>query len=181
VTAPLRLGTERLILRPWREADRAPYAAMMADEAVAFWVGGTLDAERAGAQIDYMTAHLQTHGFSFLAIERRADGAFLGAAGLLSTPPNHPMAPAVEVGWRLAREAWGSGYATEAAAAVIADGFARVGLEEILAFTAVLNARSRAVMARLDLERRRELDFEHPFVAEGHPLRPHLVFSRRAP
>lgn len=180
MTAPPELVTERLLLRPWRKADRAPYAAMMADPEVAFWLGGTLDAERAGAQIDFMSDHLAAHGFSFLALERRDDGAFLGAAGLLALPEDHPVGAGVEIGWRLARAAWGAGYASEAAQALLADGFSRVGLGEIFAFTALFNGRSRAVMGRIDMERRPELDFDHPRLDASHPLRPHVVFSRQA-
>jgi RimJ/RimL family protein N-acetyltransferase len=87
----------------------------------------------------------------------------------------------VEIGWRLARPVWGSGYATEAAAAILKDGLERVGLAEIVSFTARGNVRSQAVMERIGLHRRPDLDFDHPKLAAEHPLRPHIVWSTRAP
>jgi ribosomal-protein-alanine N-acetyltransferase len=170
------IETERLVLRPWREADRPPYRAMMADPEVGYWLGGTRSGEEADAQIDRFEAQLAARGLGFLAMERRSDGAFLGAAGLLALTPENPLAPGVEIGWRLARDAWGAGYATEAARALLADGFDRLGLAEIVAFTTRTNARSRAVMERLGFARHAERDFDHPSLAADHPLRPHVVY-----
>ena len=101
--------------------------------------------------------------------------------GWVWRPADPAPAPAgVEIGWRLARHAWGSGYASEAAAAVLKDGLERVGLSEILSFTARSNVRSQAVMRRIGLKRRPDLDFDHPGLAADHPLRPHIVWSTRA-
>ncbi len=175
----LALDTDRLILRPWRDGDRAPYAAMMADPQVGYWLGRTLTESQADAQVDRFAAHLEAWDFGFLAVERRDDGAFLGAAGLLALTPDSPLAPGVEIGWRFTREVWGAGYATEAARAVLADGFGRVDLSEIVAFTARTNLRSRAVMERLDMARRPELDFEHPALEPHHILRSHVVYALR--
>jgi ribosomal-protein-alanine N-acetyltransferase len=86
--------------------------------------------------------------------------------------------PAVEVGWRLARSAWGKGYATEAARAALTFGFEQVGLEEIVAFTAVGNQRSRAVMERLGMSHAPADDFDHPGIPAGHPLRRHVLYRR---
>jgi RimJ/RimL family protein N-acetyltransferase len=171
------IETARLILRPWRDADRAPYAAMMADPEVGYWLGATLDEAQANAQIDRFMADSGGRGPGFLAVERRGDGAFLGAACLRDVPDGHPLAGEAEVGWRLARRAWGAGFATEAARALLAQGFGRLGLPEIVAFTAVTNARSRAVMERLAFARRRQRDFDHPGLAAGHPLRRHVVYA----
>jgi ribosomal-protein-alanine N-acetyltransferase len=85
----------------------------------------------------------------------------------------------VEVGWRLVRTAWGHGFATEAARAAIDDGFSRVGLPEIVSFTARSNLRSQAVMERLGMERDENRDFDHPKLAPDHPLRPHVVYATR--
>ena len=175
------IQTPRLILRPWRDADRAPNAAMLADPEVGYWLGATQTAEEASAGIDRAIAHLAAHGFGLLAIERRADGAFLGAAGLMTLRDGHPLGPGVEIGWRLARAAWGGGHATEAARALLDDGFTRLSLAEIIAFTAISNLRSRAVMERLGMVRRPDRDFEHPSLAEQHPLRPHVVHAARRP
>lgn len=173
------IETERLVLRPWREAHRAPFAAMMADPEVAYWLGGTLTGGESAAHIERMIATLAERGFGILAMERKSDGAFVGSAGLAPVGDAIPFAPAVEVGWRLARSAWGQGYATEAARAVLADGLGCLGLPEIVSFTAESNRRSRAVMERLGLTRDASRDFEHPKLAVGHPLRPHVVYFAR--
>jgi RimJ/RimL family protein N-acetyltransferase len=171
------IETERLILRRWREADRSPYAAMMADPEVGYWLGATLNEAQANAQVDRFMVASPARGPGWLVLERRDDAAFLGAGCLREVPPEHPLAGAVEIGWRLARSAWGAGYATEAAHALLDHGFKRLGLPEIIAFTAVSNARSRAVMERLAFERRPDRDFDHPALEIGHPLRRHVVYA----
>ena len=170
------IETERLILRPWRDTDRAPYAAMMADPEVGYWLGATLTREESDAQIDRFMAANADRDPGFLAMERRGDGAFLGAACLRPVPAGHPMVGTVEVGWRMTRNAWGSGYATEAARMLITDGFSRLDLGEIVSFTAVSNMRSRAVMERLGFARSPDRDFDHPALAPDHPLRAHVVY-----
>jgi ribosomal-protein-alanine N-acetyltransferase len=171
------IETARLVLREWRQADLAPYAALMADPEVADWLGGTLPADEAEAQIGHMIDMAERSGFAILAVERRSDGAMIGSAGLAPVADDIPFAPAVEAGWRLARAAWGQGYATEAAGAAIADGFARLGLTEIVALTATTNLRSRAVMDRLGFRRDPSRDFDHPRLAPDHPLRAHVVYA----
>jgi RimJ/RimL family protein N-acetyltransferase len=175
------IETERLILRRWREDDLAPYAAMMADPDVTYWLGGGQSFDEARAHIDLLDLGFERLGFGILAIERKDDGAFVGSAGLFPVGENIPFAPAVEVGWRLARSAWGNGYATEAAHALIEDGFTRAGLAEIVSFTAETNVRSQAVMRRLGMRRDPIRDFEHPKLAVDHPLRPHVVYAMSAP
>ncbi|HEY2049530.1 MAG TPA: GNAT family N-acetyltransferase [Caulobacteraceae bacterium] len=173
----MRLETERLILRPWRDEDRAPYAQMMADPEVGYWLGGTLTAAQVNAQIDRAVAQLADGGPSMVAVERRSDGVFLGASGLMLVHVSLPLAGEVEIEWRLARAAWGVGYATEAAGEVARYGFGELGLETIVAFTAVSNHRSRAVMERLGFERQPWRDFDHPNLALDHPLRRHVVYA----
>ncbi len=174
------IETARLILRPWGDKDRAPYAAMMADPEVGYWLGAILDEAQANAQIDRFMAASGDRWPGFLAVERRSDGAFVGAACLREVPDGHPLSGEVEVGWRLARPAWGAGFATEAARALLAQGFGRLGLPEIVAFTAASNTRSRAVMERLAFTRRPQCDFDHPALAAAHPLRPHVVYATTA-
>ena len=175
------IETERLILRRWRAADRAPYAAMMADPEVGYWLGATLSEAEALAQINRFESEFDPTGKGFWAIERKADGAFLGAAALVTVIEAMPPAPATEIGWRLARAAWGCGYATEAARALLAHGFEKLGLTEIIAFTAETNLRSQAVMGRLGMARDAARDFDHPAIAADHPLRRHVVYVARAP
>jgi RimJ/RimL family protein N-acetyltransferase len=175
------IETGRLILRRWRASDLAPYAAMMADPEVTYWLGGGQSRAQAEAHLKLLNETLEGSGFSILAMERKADGAFVGSAGLARVREDIAFAPAVEVGWRLAREAWGHGYATEAARAAIDDGFSRVGLTEIVSFTAASNRRSQAVMERLGLERDPTRDFDHPKLAADHPLRRHVVYAALCP
>jgi len=173
------IETDRLILRRWRDADRDPYAAMMADPDVGSWLGGTETRAQTDARIDLREVELATTGWGPLAMERKADGAFLGCAGLSPVEAPLPLATSIEIGWRLARDAWGAGYASEAARALLDDGFNRRGLAEIVAFTAESNLRSQAVMNRLGMTRDPARDFEHPRLARDHPLRRHIVYFAR--
>jgi RimJ/RimL family protein N-acetyltransferase len=175
------IETERLILRPWREADREPYAAMMADPEVGYWLGGPFEAASSGARIDRFDASIAERGFGRYAVERLADQALLGHCGLAEIGAQLPVAPGVEIGWAIRRDSWGQGYATEAARAVLAEGLGRLNLLRILAYTSEGNARSQALMAKLGFERRQKLDFDHPALAEDHPLRRHAVFVAEAP
>ncbi len=175
------IETGRLILRRWREADRDPYAAMSADWAVMDWLGGTRNRAESDAQIDRFEAQFQKLGHGFFALERKSDGAFLGFAALTVTDRPPPVPQGVEVGWRLAGYAWGFGYATEAAQRLLSFGFQSLGLKEIVSFTAATNLRSQAVMRRIGLTHRPELDFEHPAFPAGHPLHPHVVYGAARP
>ena len=172
------IETERLILRPWTEADRTAWRAMMAEPDIAYWLGGLLTPEGSDAAFDRARTTIAVDGFGMWAIERRADSQLVGSAGVRRMPMqwNHPMSGQVEVGWRLRRDSWGQGYATEAANAAVAWGFANIDLAEIVTFTADTNLRSQAVMRRLGFTRTPARDFDHPNLAEGHPLRRHVVF-----
>jgi RimJ/RimL family protein N-acetyltransferase len=175
------IETERLVLRPWREADRESYAAMMADPDVGAWLAGPFSRAESDARIDRSNAALEAHGYGRLAIERREDGRLIGYCGLMPIHSDLPFEGGFEVGWGLAQEGWGQGYATEAARAVFADGFERLGLPEILAFTGATNRRSQAVMVRLGMRRMPDLDFDHPNLAVDHPLHRHIVFVAKRP
>jgi RimJ/RimL family protein N-acetyltransferase len=170
------LKTERLILRHWRPEDLDPFADMSADPEVMQWLGGPLS--RDGAQAYMTRAHNAFAGLGMgrWAIERKSDGAFLGACGLMPSHPRLPLPPFIDLGWRLARAAWGYGYATEAAQAVMRDGFERLALAEITAITARINRRSRAVMERLAMVRDAGGDFDDPVHAEDDPMRPTVVY-----
>jgi RimJ/RimL family protein N-acetyltransferase len=172
------IETERLILRPWRDDDRAPFIAMSADPAVMETLGGVLSPEQAQAYIDSAGKRLAIFGFTRWALERRQDGAFIGAVGLAPIHPSLALPAGFEMGWRLVRDAWGQGYASEAAAAAIEHGFER-GLTEVFAFTSRPNLRSQAVMERVGFTRTPTLDFDHRGLAKDHPLRPHLVWMKR--
>lgn len=171
------LETERLILRRWRRSDFAPFAALNADARVMAHFLRPLPAADSDALIARLQDHWSDHGFGVGAVERKADGVFLGMAGLAWARFNAPVCPCVEIGWRFAAEHWGQGFATEAARAWAAHGFETLGLAEIVAFVVPANLRSQAVTARLGMRRDPARDFDHPLLPEGHPLQPHWLFA----
>jgi RimJ/RimL family protein N-acetyltransferase len=175
------LETDRLLLRRWRDADLPVFAALNADPRVMEHFPDVLTRAESDALVARIEASFDAHGYGLWALERRADGAFLGFTGLLDVGFDAPFAPALEVGWRLAHDAWGHGYASEAARASLAYGFATVGAPEIVSFTARVNERSQAVMRRIGMTRDPADDFDHPLVAVGDPLRPHVLFRSRRP
>ena len=175
------INTERLLLRQWQESDLEPWAALNADPEVMRHFPAVLRRAESDAMAAGNQAYIEAQGFGLWAVERRADRVFLGFVGLKGLAASNPLAPAVEAGWRLARHGWGQGYATEAASAAMADGFGRLGLERIVAFTAQSNLPSQAVMARCGMIRRSDLDFDHPALPEGHALSRHLVWERLKP
>jgi len=175
------IETGRLILRAFRDEDRAPMAAINADPRVNEWLGGPITAEMTDATIARVNAHIARHGFGFFAAERKADGKLIGMIGLQVVRDELPPAPGVELGWRLTPEAQGTGLATEGAAAALAWGFANLDRDELIAFTAHNNLRSQAVMRRIGMAHDPARDFDHPVLAEDHPLRRHVVFVARRP
>jgi RimJ/RimL family protein N-acetyltransferase len=174
------LVTSRLTLRDWRDDDREPFARQNADPAVAEFLGPALDRAASDGLVDRIRAGWARHGFGLWAVERRGDGAFLGFTGLSVPAFDAPFMPAVEVGWRLMRDAWGHGYATEAGRAALTFGFRTARLEEIVSFTASVNRRSRAVMERLGMTNDPADDFDHPRLSPGDPLRRHVVYRLQA-
>jgi ribosomal-protein-alanine N-acetyltransferase len=172
------LATERLFLRQWREADRAPFAAMNADPAVMEFMPSRLTREQSDALVDRFSAMLEAEGMTFYAVQERVSGDFVGAVGLFPVG-QLPFAPAVEIGWRLGVESWGKGYASEAARAALAHGFDSLGLDEIVAYTAARNLRSQRVMERIGMTRDVAGDFDHPALPEGSVLRPHVLYRLR--
>lgn len=172
---PLEFDTARLYLRQWRDADRAPCAAMNADPEVMEFFPSIHSRETSDASIDAWTAQFAAQGWSNWAAELIDTGEFVGFVGLSVPRRTLPCSPCVEIGWRLARPFWGRGLASEAATAALRVGFERVGLDEIVSVTTLANRRSRAVMERIGL-RDQSQDFEHPGVPEGHPLRPHCLY-----
>jgi RimJ/RimL family protein N-acetyltransferase len=154
------LRTPRLTLRPWRELDRDAFAALNADPEVSLDLGGPLTRAASDAKLDRYRTTFERHGFTRWAVED-ARQHFVGYAGVMPSPSGHPLGPHADIGWRLVRAAWGQGYASEAAAAALADAFGRIGLREVLAYTSDDNARSQAVMQRLGLQRDAARDFSH--------------------
>ena len=175
------LETERLLMRSWREDDLAPFAAMNADPVVMEHFPSTLTRQESDALFVRITAQLDDLGYGLWALEVRDSGEFVGFTGLaLQTFPAH-FTPAVEVGWRLKRSAWGHGYATEAALAALDYAFSVAELDEIVSMTAVTNVRSQRVMQRIGMTHDPADDFEHPNVPDGHRVKPHVLYRIRRP
>jgi ribosomal-protein-alanine N-acetyltransferase len=170
------LRTDRLLLRPWDRADRPEFARMNADPEVMEFFVAPLTREESDAFVDRIEAGFAEHGFGLWAVEELGTGAFIGFAGLLHQTFEAPFTPVFEIGYRLARHAWGRGYATEAAREAVRFGFERAGLVEIVSMTAVSNVRSRAVMAKLGMTHDPDDDFDHPRVPDGHPLKRHVLY-----
>ncbi len=168
-------------MRRWREGDREPFAAINADPAVMEHFPVALTRAQSDELIDAIEAAFDRDGHGLWALEVRSSGELVGFTGLAVPVFEAHFTPAVEVGWRLARTAWGNGYATEAGRAALEFGFQRAGLGEIVSFTSVGNVRSRAVMERIGMSRDPEDDFDNPQIPPGHPLRPHVLYRVRAP
>ncbi|MFJ9469217.1 GNAT family N-acetyltransferase [Streptomyces caniferus] len=168
------LRTERLLLRAWRPSDLAPWAAMNADPEVRRYFPGVLTREQSEASTARFQADLDERGWGWWALEVRATGEFIGFTGLDPVDADMPFT-GVEAGWRLARSAWGHGYASEAARAALAFGFTTLGLSEILAVTTATNLRSQAVMRRIGMTHDPADDFDDPDVPDG-PLRRNVVY-----
>ena len=172
--------TDRIILRDWRDGDRAALAAINRDPDVMTYLGKPLSREDSDAGIDRLRGYTASHDYTFWAVERRADGVLLGFCGLKPGPADTPLHGQVEIGWRLARHAWGQGYALEAAAASLADAWVRE-LPRVLAMTVDANTASWGLMVRLGMTRRPDLDFNHPALPAGDPLRRHIVYAIERP
>ena len=176
MAAPAEYETERLRMRRWRTADRIPFAALNADPEVMKHFPARLTRAESDASAGRIEAGFATHGFGLWALEVIATGKFIGFTGLSVPRFEAGFTPAVEVGWRLARPAWGHGYATEAARRAVTAGFADFGLAEVVSFTATTNLRSQAVMRRIGMTHDPADDFDHPALPAGHPLRRHVLF-----
>jgi RimJ/RimL family protein N-acetyltransferase len=174
-----RVVTERLVMRRWREADRGPFAAMNADPRVMRYFPAALDRAGSDAVLERIEGRFEERGYGFWALEVAATGVFIGFTGLNPLPAGVPGAGGVEVGWRLAREAWHQGYATEAARAALGVAFDGRGLAEIWSLTAVRNEPSLAVMRRLGLTEAAR--FDHPRIPPGDPLRPQVAYRGTRP
>lgn len=140
-----------------------------------------LERAASDALVDAVEAHFTTHGFGVWALEVAGGAPFIGCVGLMHVGLEAHFTPAVEIAWRLCRSAWGQGYATEAAREACRIGFVELRLPELVAFTVPSNTRSRAVMTRLGMSHDPNEDFDHPKLAEGDPLRHHVLYRLRNP
>jgi RimJ/RimL family protein N-acetyltransferase len=170
-----RLTTARLLLRRWEPSDFAPFADLNSDPEVMRHIREPMTPFESDAFVDRIEEHFRADGYGLWALEVRATGAFVGFTGLARQTFEAPFNPSVEVGWRLAREAWGHGYASEAGRAALDFAFEALELDEVVSITTAGNLRSQAVMRRLGMTRDPADDFEQSHVPLGHPLRPGVL------
>ena len=163
------LRTERLLLRRWTEADRVPLAAINSDAEVMRYRFAPLSREQSDAMMDEIETCFDQNNFGLWAVERESDGRLLGWTGLAVSNFDAPFCPAIDIGWTLARDAWGYGYATEAATASLDYAFDELELSEVVAHTTSLNGPSQAVMRRLGMTHDPQDDFDGPWYPVGHP------------
>lgn len=174
--------TERLILRNWRDEDRPVYLATCNTKAVTAHLNGPASEEDIDAAFMRIAKSQADHGFSFWAIERKADRALLGYCGLrFCDDLGRPVHGEVEIGWRLREDAWGQGYAREAAEAALAWVWGNLDIDRVVSFTVAANEPSWRLMERLGMTRRPDLDFAHPRFAADHPLSRHITYLIERP
>lgn len=174
--------TDRLIIRNWKPADADLFHLINSDDAVMEFFPTRRDRAQSDEMMMVLTDRIDRTGYGFFAVERKADAAPIGFTALSRTDlePHLPNGT-VEVGWRMAPQYWGTGYATEAALAMLRLGFEQRNLAEIVAFAVAANRRSTAVMKRIGLRRDPSRDFDHPRVPETHPhLKRHVVYAMTA-
>jgi len=170
------LNSARLLMRQWRDDDLTDFAHMCADPNVMRYFPQSLSRLECAKLIGRIRGHFAEYGFGLWALERKDSGEFIGFTGLAVVGFEAGFTPAVEIGWRLAREHWGLGYASEAAWTALGCGFNHLELDEIVSFTARTNQPSQKVMQAIGMNHDPKDDFEHPKIPPGDPLRPHVLY-----
>ena len=174
------IETERLLLRPWRNADLDALAEMNADQRVMEHFPSTSSRKESKALMAEIRRHFDRRGYGFWAVEVKGGDPFIGFVGLRKLVAfDVHFAPAVEIGWRLAHACWGQGYASEAERASLRFAFLELELDEVVSFTHTANHPSRAVMERIGMHHAAVDDFDHPYLPEGHLLRSHVLYRLR--
>jgi RimJ/RimL family protein N-acetyltransferase len=169
------IETKRLILRQWKESDFEPFITMGLDQDVMQFFPNLLTPQESLNLIQKISSLIQEKGWGFWAVELKETHQFIGFIGLHSQPEQFDFSPCVEIGWRLAKEFWKQGYATEGAKAVLDYGFNILNLDKIVSFTATINTPSQAVMKKLGMQKVK--NFEHPKVPLHHELREHVLYE----
>lgn len=172
----LTLESARLLMRQWRDEDLPAFAAMCADPQVMRYFPARLSRLESAALIGRIRGHFAEYGFGLWALERKDTGEFIGLTGLMHVGFDAPFVPAVEIGWRLAREHWGLGFASEAAWTALRCAFDRLALDQVVAFTTHSNLPSQKVMQAIGMHPDPLGDFEHPRLEPGDALRPHVLY-----
>ncbi|MDB5088249.1 MAG: ribosomal-protein-S5-alanine N-acetyltransferase [Mucilaginibacter sp.] len=169
------IETSRLILRQWKETDLEPFAQLNMDNDVMGFFPSVLAKEETLVLVNRVTKHIKEYGFGLFAAERKDNNQFIGFTGLSHPRFESHFTPCVEIGWRLSKENWNQGFATEAAKACLQFGFDTLKLSEIYSFTTVSNFRSENVMKKIGMIK--EGYFEHPSVEDGHILKKHVLYK----
>lgn len=173
------IATARLRLRQWTDEDVAPWAQMNADPRVMEFFVTTTPRERSFELAALMREDIAKNGYGWFVMERRDAPGFAGVIAIDDIHYDMPFRPLREIGWRLPVESWGHGYATEAAQATLQFAFEQLRWPEVVAMTAIINARSRRVMEKLGMTHDPSEDFDHPRVPDGHPIKRHVLYRAR--
>ncbi|MFV2058172.1 MAG: GNAT family N-acetyltransferase [Thiohalomonadales bacterium] len=176
----IEIRTDRLLLRQWCHDDYTPFATLNSDAEVMRYFPSRLNRKESDALASRIEALIAERGWGFWAVELIAQNSFIGFVGLHETTYEIPVTPCIEIGWRLAQEYWGNGYATEAARASLDVAFTKLNIETIYSFTAVSNVKSRAVMEELNMVNMQR-NFDHPMVPQDSPLREHVLYKIKNP
>ena len=174
------IQTKRLILRSWKKEDLESFAKLNADPRVMEYYPSIKSYEESKEEYNRHIEEIKREGFGFWAVSVKGGADFIGSIGLRRVPFTEHFTPAIEIGWRLAFDQWGNGYATEGALASLEYGFKTIKCHEIVAYTSMQNMRSRAVMKRIGMQHNPKDDFDHPKLAEGHRLRRHVLYRIKA-
>jgi len=172
----IQLQTERLLLRQWKEEDLAPFAKMNADPEVMKYYPSTLTTNESNQLADQLREIIQSRGWGLWALELKASGEFIGYTGLHDIDDQLPFAPGIEIGWRLSKEFWGKGYATEAAKEVLRFALISLQQEKIFSFTSMANNRSVSLMERIGMKDT-DSNFDHPSLSNNKKLAEHVLFT----
>ena len=175
MTAPI-LESKRLYLRQWQDSDFAPFARLNADPEVMRYFPSTLSTTMSDKIAKKCQTLIDDNGWGLWAVSLKEDEHFIGFVGLNPTSPELSFAPAVEIAWRLHKDYWGKGYATEAARAALDFAFTELALEDVVSFTAVINQRSQLIMQRIGMTDTQD-NFDHPMLDTKHPLAEHVLYK----
>jgi RimJ/RimL family protein N-acetyltransferase len=175
------IETERLLIREWRDKDREPFFRINSDPEVMRHIRPVQDRQESDDAVERQRGLQARHGYCFWALERKADRAFLGFCGFRPGVPGTPIEDDLEIGWRLGSGHWGRGYAREAASACLDWAFATLGVSRVVSITVPADVRSWRLMERVGMIRREDLDFLHPTLPDGDPLKPHIAYARERP
>lgn len=175
------IKTKRLVLRQWTDDDLPQFAVMNADPEVMEYFPAPLSTEKSNQLAERIRIELQEKEYGFWAVEVQGGAPFIGFIGLHRTNFDAPFCPCVEIGWRLAKEHWGNGYASEGAKASLEYAFNNLQLPEVLSFTAETNKRSQKVMEKIGMKQDPSGSFDHPMVPDAHPIKPHVLYRLKNP